>query len=653
MASQAIGSLFVALGLDSAAFTAGVKHVQGVTGKLQKGFERFGKAATSIGAKLSMVSAGIAAAGLAGAAMVKQTADAAIQIDRQSKIANTSATDFQRMAAGAKFAGIEQDKLADILKDVNDRVGDFLQTGGGPMADFFEKVAPQVGVTAEQFKNLSGPQALQLYVDTMERAGLSQQEMTFYMEAMASDATALIPLLANGGKAMAAYGDAAQQSGAIMSDKLIAASVAFNQKLTVLSDRLLGARNQLAEALMPVINQFLDVLISKGVPALQSFIGFVGQAIDWFGQLPGPVQEAAGAIALALGVGGPIMLAIGAVSTAISVLIGATGPIGLFILAASTLAAAWAVWGDDIKATFGSAIDWITAKYNSLQQGWAQLQTDMANAVAAAVATVKAKFDELLTWFRELPAKMLEIGGQIVQGLIDGIMAKWEELKAKVYGLAESLPQWARDALGIQSPSRVFREIGQFVTQGLGLGIKDGVPEVQGAMQSVTDAVTESGGLISGMESFRDVAQNVFTAVAIEGRKLGDVLREMASGWLGTAANNLLGSAFDGLFGIGSNANGTRDWRGGLTRVNERGGEIMNLPSGTQIIPHDVSKRMASGSGGGAVEVVVTMDESTGKLGAFVRREAGGVAQAVVGAYDTQALPMRLKKVSADNRRIG
>lgn len=653
MASQAIGSLFVALGLDSAAFTAGVKHVQGVTGKLQKGFERFGKAANSIGAKLSMVSAGIAAAGLAGAAMVKQTADAAIQIDRQSKLANTSATDFQRMAAGAKFAGIEQDKLADILKDVNDRVGDFLQTGGGPMADFFEKVAPQVGVTAEQFKNLSGPEALQLYVDTMERAGLSQQEMTFYMEAMASDATALIPLLANGGKAMAAYGDAAQQSGAIMSDKLIAASVAFNQKLTVLSDRLLGARNQLAEALMPVINQFLDVLISKGVPALQSFIGFVGQAIDWFGQLPGPVQEAAGAIALALGVGGPIMLAIGAVSTAISVLIGATGPIGLFILAASTLAAAWAVWGDDIKATFGSAIDWITAKYNSLQQGWAQLQTDMANAVAAAVATVKAKFDELLTWFRELPAKMLEIGGQIVQGLIDGIMAKWEELKAKVYGLAESLPQWARDALGIQSPSRVFREIGQFVTQGLGLGIRDGVPEVQGAMQSVTDAVTESGGLISGMESFRDVAQNVFTAVAIEGRKLGDVLREMASGWLGTAANNLLGSAFDGLFGIGSNANGTRDWRGGLTRVNERGGEIMNLPSGTQIIPHDVSKRMASGSGGGAVEVVVTMDESTGKLGAFVRREAGGVAQAVVGAYDTQALPLRLKKVSADNRRIG
>ena len=41
------------------------------------------------------------------------------------------------------------------------------------------------------------------------------------------------------------------------------------------------------------------------------------------------------------------------------------------------------------------------------------------------------------------------------------------------------------------------------------------------------------------------------------------------------------------------NALGTSYWRGGLTRVNERGGEIMNLPNGTQIIPHDISARMA------------------------------------------------------------
>lgn len=44
-----------------------------------------------------------------------------------------------------------------------------------------------------------------------------------------------------------------------------------------------------------------------------------------------------------------------------------------------------------------------------------------------------------------------------------------------------------------------------------------------------------------------------------------------------------------------TNATGTNYFRGGWTRVNENGGEIMNLPNGTQIIPHDVSTKMGGG----------------------------------------------------------
>lgn len=55
----------------------------------------------------------------------------------------------------------------------------------------------------------------------------------------------------------------------------------------------------------------------------------------------------------------------------------------------------------------------------------------------------------------------------------------------------------------------------------------------------------------------------------------------------------------------GRNALGTSYWRGGLTRVNERGGEIMNLPGGTQIIPHDLSRKAVSG--GRSVNVYVTV----------------------------------------------
>lgn len=76
---------------------------------------------------------------------------------------------------------------------------------------------------------------------------------------------------------------------------------------------------------------------------------------------------------------------------------------------------------------------------------------------------------------------------------------------------------------------------------------------------------------------------------------------------------------------LDGNAMGTPYFAGGLTRVNERGGEIMNLPSGTQIIPHDVSVKAA---GGRSVTVNVTIQgnvignrEYTEQVGEYVGRK--------------------------------
>lgn len=78
------------------------------------------------------------------------------------------------------------------------------------------------------------------------------------------------------------------------------------------------------------------------------------------------------------------------------------------------------------------------------------------------------------------------------------------------------------------------------------------------------------------------------------------------------------------LPGLGK-ATGTPYWRGGYTRVNEHGGEIMNLPSGTQIIPHDVSVKAA---GGRSVTVNVNIQgnvignrEYTEQVGEYVGRK--------------------------------
>ena len=157
---------------------------------------------------------------------------------------------------------------------MNDRVGDFLQTGGGPMADFFENIAPRVGVTADQFARLSGPEALQLYVDSLERAGVSQQEMTFYLEAMASDTTRLIPLLQNSGAEMTRLGAQAQALGAVLDTDAIAAMRRSELALVSIGQVFAGVRNRIAVALAPsleaVANAFV-ALASSTSPISRAF----------------------------------------------------------------------------------------------------------------------------------------------------------------------------------------------------------------------------------------------------------------------------------------------------------------------------------------------------------------------------------------------
>jgi hypothetical protein len=152
--------------------------------------------------------------------------------------------------------------MADILKDVNDRIGDFIETEGGPMADFFENIAPKVGVTADEFERLSGPEALQLFVSSLEKANLSQADMTFYMEAMASDMTALLPLLKDGGAGMDELADRAERLGIVLDTDQTSAIKEMNGALSLVRATFDGIINQVTAHLAPIVKEIADDLLS-------------------------------------------------------------------------------------------------------------------------------------------------------------------------------------------------------------------------------------------------------------------------------------------------------------------------------------------------------------------------------------------------------
>lgn len=296
--------------------------------------------------------AAAAAIGTATGAMIAFTAAAAkngIEIQKLAKLSRASTDEFQRWSAASKTVGIEQDKLADIMKDVNDKVGDFLVTGAGPMKDFFDLVGPKIGVTADQFRKLSGPQALQLYVSSLEKAGVNQQQMTFFLEAIASDSALLAPLLANNGQLLGQLGDQAQRLGVILDEDTIAALQRSQASFTQIGQTVSGFGNKLVAEVAPALEAFSAALAeSLGSDTVQQSVDRLAGA---FGNLLEKLSSPEAINAFVAAFDGFVRLA----DAGVSALIFLTDNVELATAAFSALAVAvWAA-GGPISAVIGLA----------------------------------------------------------------------------------------------------------------------------------------------------------------------------------------------------------------------------------------------------------------------------------------------------------
>ncbi|MBQ59099.1 MAG: hypothetical protein CMA66_00960 [Euryarchaeota archaeon] len=170
--------------------------------------------------------------------MIDNATQASKEITNLSTLAGVSVERFQEMSFAAANFGVSQEKLADILKDTNDKFADFFQTGGGGAVDFFEQIAPKVGLTADAFKGLSSDEGLALYVKALEDANVNQQEMTFFMEALASDATLLVPLFQDNAKAMGEMSERARELGLVLSNDTVLAGVEMRRRMDEILDAM-------------------------------------------------------------------------------------------------------------------------------------------------------------------------------------------------------------------------------------------------------------------------------------------------------------------------------------------------------------------------------------------------------------------------------
>lgn len=102
-------------------------------------------------------------------------------------------------------------------------------------------------------------------------------------------------------------------------------------------------------------------------------------------------------------------------------------------------------------------------------------------------------WNSLVDTIKNLPAKFLDYGKNIVQGLIDGINKGIENAKKTVGGLAKAILDKFTTDTGIHSPSKVFEQFGIYIDRGLANGITAALPYVEQAMTNLANVVQQKG----------------------------------------------------------------------------------------------------------------------------------------------------------------
>ncbi|WP_144809423.1 phage tail protein [Enterococcus casseliflavus] len=157
----------------------------------------------------------------------------------------------------------------------------------------------------------------------------------------------------------------------------------------------------------------------------------------------------------------------------------------------------WNAIKDGVTTAWENTKNAVINTAKSIVDGASQAWEDMKTGVSNAVDRVKETFDTI----RQID--LLQIGKDIIDGLVNGIRSKIDDVVNAVKDVAGSITGKIKDVLNIHSPSRVMAELGMFTSQGLAEGMLDGSKYVDKASSTLADKASnmDIGNRISAVNS--------------------------------------------------------------------------------------------------------------------------------------------------------
>ncbi|MDG0347136.1 MULTISPECIES: phage tail tape measure protein [Klebsiella pneumoniae complex] len=302
MAGKSLGTLTIDLVAKVGGFVSGMDKAERASAKWSKQVQddvaKSSAALAGIGA--AAIAAGLAV-GASGFQLLKSTSRQIAETDRWAKSLQLSTRELLAWQFAAEKAGVSGDQMADIFKDIGDKIGDAVLNKSGEAVDALNAL----GLSAEKLSKVSPDKQLLAIGESLGKISTNAEKTTI-LESLGNDLSKLLPLFDNNNQKLKQFIDLAKDYGVAPDPSSIDDLVKVNQLFEDMEAQVAGLKIEIAAGLAKVdltplqgsLDKLHDVLTDPLVlQGISDLVSEVAQLAGWL------VKAAAGAGQLAASTG--------------------------------------------------------------------------------------------------------------------------------------------------------------------------------------------------------------------------------------------------------------------------------------------------------------------------------------------------------------
>ena len=458
---------------------------------------------------------------------------------------------FSIFANGAQNGAFNLDKVGDAVKEFSIRAID----GSDTTKQGFEALGMDAAKMAEKF-GAGGDTAKEAFNEVIK--GLAS------MDDPVAQSTAGVNLF---GTMWEDLGPQVITSMSTASDAIDKSRESVEELANVKYDTLSGALGGLwrtiqVDVLQPIGNQLIPY-VTKGINAIQKFT-------DKWNKLGPATQKTIVKFAAVAAAAGPVLLGFGKVSTGIGTLVSDTGKIGS-VLKKLTGASGFSGLAKVMTGPFGIAAAAVAATALLIYKNWdriAPILQKIGDRFVEFWQTVKPQLEPFIEFVEKIASYLKETFGPVVE---------------EIFNFAGEFIVGTFDTIGVAIDAllTMFEGIISFLS---GVFKTDWESVWNGCKEFV-------GTAFSGLADMVKVPINAVISIVNGAISKINSIHFTVPEWV----PGIGGKGGEGLNipQIPTHAKGTDNWQGGIVQISERGGEIVDLPSGSRVYPHDESVQIA------------------------------------------------------------